>query len=96
MNLVGVSLLTDCAGRRPDTAPSIKALRVLIRRADWASPADVERQFKAIARASGDGRVALDLDDGRLEVVIKVNYAIGLVRIVSVSTPSGAANANGS
>jgi mRNA-degrading endonuclease HigB of HigAB toxin-antitoxin module len=89
MNLVGSSLLHDLAGRRPEAAPHLKALHALIRRADWSGPADVESQFPAAARADGDGRVTLYLEDCGLRVVLRVNYEIKLVRIVSASTNGG-------
>lgn len=96
INLIGASLLTACAERRPQTAPPLKVLHALICRANWTGPAEVESQFQAIARVASDGRVTLDLEDGQLRVVLKVNYGIGLVRIVSVSTSNGVANDDGS
>lgn len=91
MNLIGTSHLTDYALERPEAAASLRALLALLRAANWKDRSCVERQFQAIARFEDDGKIVLDLNGAEARVALAVNYGVGLVRIVSVSTMDGSA-----
>jgi mRNA-degrading endonuclease HigB of HigAB toxin-antitoxin module len=86
MNVIGAPVLLDYADAHPEAAAPLKALHALIREADWAARPALETQFQAIARFGDGGGVTLRLDEPRIRVVLNVNYGIGLVRIVSVSS----------
>ncbi len=85
MQLIGASLLTNYGERHPEAAVALSSLYALIREAHWTDPADVEKEFHAVASVSDPGTVALTIAEARLRVVLDVNFALGFVRIVSVS-----------
>jgi mRNA-degrading endonuclease HigB of HigAB toxin-antitoxin module len=86
MNVIGTSVLLDYADARPEAAASLNALYALIREAHWADRSALQTAFRAVARSTDEGAVVLDLRESGIRVVLNVNYGIGLVRIVSVST----------
>ena len=85
MQLIGASLLTDYGERHPEAMAALRSLYALIREAHWADPADVEKKFHAVVSVSDAGTVVLTIAGLRLRVVLDVNYALGFVRVVSVS-----------
>jgi mRNA-degrading endonuclease HigB of HigAB toxin-antitoxin module len=86
MNVIGASVLLDYADARLEAAGPLNALYALIREADWADRYALQTAFCAIARATDEGGAVLDLRESGIRVVLTINYGIGLVRIVSVST----------
>ncbi len=81
MIVVGTSLLASFCARHPVAAGPLRALNALLAHADWAAPDDIRRDCGALM-AMVDGAVVLDLDQVR--VTLKVNHALGVVRIAGV------------
>ncbi len=85
MRLIGASLLTDYGERHPEAMAALRSLHALVREARWTEPTDVENEFRAATCVSRPGTVVLTVAETQLRVVLDVNYALGFVRVVSVS-----------
>jgi mRNA-degrading endonuclease HigB of HigAB toxin-antitoxin module len=84
MTLVGASLLAEYAKRHPEAKQALAGLQALIREAAWSCPAEAQRQFSAITRPGTQGALTLEIEDMRLRVTLTMNYALALVRVLSV------------
>ncbi len=89
MTIIGASLLADYAGRHPGAKPALAGLAALIREAAWTCPADIERQFPALVRSGPPGAAVLEIAEAGLRVTLGINYALGLVRVSSVTQIKG-------
>ncbi len=78
MIVVGSSLLAACTARHPPAAATLRALSAVLAHADWAGPDEVRRDFAAVMTEI-DGAIVLDL--GQVLVTLKINHALGIVRI---------------
>lgn len=78
MIVVGLSLLSAFVDRRPAAAGELRALHAMLAHAEWAGPDDVSRDFGAVMTEIG-GAIVLDL--GQVLVTLKINHALGIVRI---------------
>jgi mRNA-degrading endonuclease HigB of HigAB toxin-antitoxin module len=76
--VVGSSLLAACIARHPPAAATLRALSAVLVHAEWAGPDDVRRDFGAVMTEIG-GAIVLDL--GQVLVTLKINHALGIVRI---------------
>jgi len=56
-----------------------------VRKADWASPADVKSQFGS-ASILGDGRVVFNIAGNKYRVVVWINYAYRVVYVRFIGT----------
>jgi mRNA-degrading endonuclease HigB of HigAB toxin-antitoxin module len=84
MMLIGAASLTDYAARRPQASPALSALNALIRQATWTRNEDLARSCGAVMRLDRDRVVFLALREAGCEVALKINYDLGVVRIISV------------
>jgi hypothetical protein len=84
MMLIGVAVLTDYGVKRPQALPALRALNALIRQTNWISDEDLARSCGAVMRVDKDGVAILALDQAGCEVTLKVNYDLGVVRVIAV------------
>ena len=89
MRILGAGILSDYAKRKPRLRGSIQALRALIGAARWKRLKDVETAFANVASVTPPDRVTLDFADEDLRIELRVNSALGLVRIISASASKG-------
>jgi mRNA-degrading endonuclease HigB of HigAB toxin-antitoxin module len=85
MDVIGASLLSDYGAKHPQALPFLRALYALLASAQWARPADVERECGAIIRFMDDNRVILEAAEPACEVVFGIHYGLGVVRILAVT-----------
>jgi mRNA-degrading endonuclease HigB of HigAB toxin-antitoxin module len=84
MMLIGAASLTDYAARCPQASPALRALNALIRQAIWTKNEDLARSCGAVLRLDKDGMVLLALREAGCEVALKINYDLGVVRVIAV------------
>ena len=83
MILIGAAVLSDYGAKQPHAFPALRALNALIRQARWPDAEAFAQSCGAVMRSDG-GVTLLALRDARCEVAVKVNYDLGVVRIVAV------------
>jgi mRNA-degrading endonuclease HigB of HigAB toxin-antitoxin module len=84
MMLIGAASLIDYAAKRPRASPALRALNALIRQATWTRHEDLARSCGAVMRLGIDGVVLLALREAGCEVALKINYDLGVVRVIAV------------
>jgi hypothetical protein len=84
MMLIGAGLLADHIARRPEASPALRALNALIRQATWTTSEDLARSCGAVMRLDRGGMALLELREAGCEVALKVNYDLGVVRVIAV------------
>lgn len=80
MIVVGSSHLVAFCTRRPAAAGAVRALNALLAHARWDGPDDIARDCGAVMTRSGDD-IVLDLAAAGFRVTIRVNHALGVVRV---------------
>jgi mRNA-degrading endonuclease HigB of HigAB toxin-antitoxin module len=93
MMLIGVACLTDYVAGCPQASPALRALNALIRQAAWTKHEDLSRSCGAVMRIDGDSIVFLELGEAGCEVALKINYDLGVVRVIAVRNLRGEQNA---
>jgi mRNA-degrading endonuclease HigB of HigAB toxin-antitoxin module len=84
MMLIGAATLAEYVARRPEASPALRALNVLVRQAIWTTSDDLARSCSAIMRLDRGGMALLELREAGCEVVLKINYDLGVVRVIAV------------
>jgi hypothetical protein len=64
--------------------PALRALNALIRQAKWTGREDFARSCGAAMEAGSDGIMLLTLHDAGCTVALKINYDLGVVRVIAV------------
>lgn len=82
MQVVGLQILTQFARRHRYAEGPLRALFALVTRLHSAD--DIDRQFGAIAETAPDGAIVLHLPDIGVDVVMRANFAVGIVQIEAV------------
>ena len=80
MIVVGTSHLAAFGARHPASAGPLRALNALLVHARWDGPDDIARDCGAVMTRSGDD-IVLDLAGAGFRVTIRVNHALGVVRV---------------
>ena len=91
MLVIGVPRLEAYWTRYPEAESSLMALHALLSTASWGSAAELVLQWAAIARED-KGCIRLLLVEDGCEVLVQVNFALGIARIQAENalTPHGA------
>jgi mRNA-degrading endonuclease HigB of HigAB toxin-antitoxin module len=84
MMLIGAAILADYGAKRPQALPALRALNALIRQATWTRNKDLARSCGAVMCLGSDGMAFLRLREAGCEVALKINYDLGVVRVVAV------------
>jgi mRNA interferase HigB len=71
--------------RRSDARRALEAWHREARRAKWASPQDIKRQYSTASILKG-GRVVFNICGNRFRLVVKINYPAGIVFVRFVGT----------
>ncbi len=72
------------AKRKPQARKYVLAFRALVLSARWRRFGDIESQFAQVATIEPPDHVAFDFADEDLRVDTRVNFSLGLVRVLSV------------
>jgi mRNA interferase HigB len=73
------------AERRTDARRALEAWHREARRAHWASPQDIKRQYSTASILKG-GRVVFNICGNRYRLVVKINYPAGIVFVRFIGT----------
>lgn len=84
MMLIGAAALREYGARQPQAMPALRALNALIRQAKWTDGRDLARSCGAAMRRDSNGAMVLELHDAGCEVTLKINYDLGVVRVIIV------------
>jgi hypothetical protein len=82
MLVVGLGLLTQFARRHREACEGLRALSALLIRLRHHD--DIHRQFGAIAETTRNGAIVLHLPNIGIDVAMRANFAVGIVRIETV------------
>lgn len=78
MGLAGIDAF--CARRR-SAEPDLRALLVIIQRAEWRNTTDVRRQLGENANVVSAKRVRLDMPEHKIAIDIEPDFPAGLVKL---------------
>ena len=88
MRVIALRTIRAFFESRPDRAdsrePALAWYRQVLR-ADWASPADVKRQFRS-ASILKDGRVVFNIAGNKYRIVVWINYPYRVVYVRFIGT----------
>jgi mRNA-degrading endonuclease HigB of HigAB toxin-antitoxin module len=84
MRIVGGDALNTYAKRRPKKKESLLAFRALVEAASWRRLKEVEAQFAQVVVQTPPDHMTFDFPEEDLLIDMRVNCALGLVRIFSV------------
>ena len=88
MRIIAVSTLKAFWESNPtymDAKPSLLAWHGFTRTADWASPADVKKDFRNASILQA-GRVIFNIAGNKYRLVVKINYPYRVVYIRFIGT----------
>lgn len=84
MMLIGAAVLREYGAKQPQAMPALRALNALIRQAKWTDSRDLARSCGAAMRRDSNGTILLELHDVGCEMALKINYDLGVVRVIVV------------
>jgi len=85
MRIIARRTLREFFERQPKAKPGLQAWYAEVKHAGWRTPADVLSQFPK-ARIVGKDRVLFNILGNRYRLVVRVNYAAGIIWIRFVGT----------
>lgn len=85
MRIIARRTLREFFDRQPKAKPGLEAWYAEAKHAKWKSPTDVLSQFPK-ARIVGKDRVLFNILGNRYRLVVRVNYAAGIVFVRFVGT----------
>lgn len=86
MQVIALRTLRQFWERHAQAETPIKVWYAIASKADWASTADVKRQFGAAVDFVGDNRLIFDLGGNKYRLVVHVSYTYGRVLVKFVGT----------
>ena len=88
MRIIALSTLKRFLGKKPDYSDAVEPVLSWyqhVRKADWASPADVKKDFRT-ASILKDGRAVFNIAGNKYRLVVWINYAYRIVYIRFIGT----------
>jgi mRNA interferase HigB len=85
MHVIARKALRDFSGRHPECAQALRAWYQEASRARWRSSADVKEKYRSASILSAE-RVVFNLCGNKYRLVVRINYASGVVFIRFVGT----------
>ena len=85
MRILGRDKLAAFWKKRRDAEQPLKSLLAETRNASWSSPGDIRASYPS-ARTLRGGRIVFKIHGNRYRLIVKVNYAIAVVRIAFIGT----------
>jgi len=85
MRIIARKTVRNFSDRHPQAKPGLDAWYHEVKRAEWHSPSEVKKLYPK-ARIVGKGRAIFNIANNRYRLVVKINYAAGIVFIRFVGT----------
>jgi mRNA interferase HigB len=85
VRIIAKSALRDFWEYHPDSEQSLRAWHGEAKAAGWKSPADVKAKYRS-ASILRDSRVVFNIGGNKYRLVVKINYAFGVVYIRFLGT----------
>ena len=86
MQVIARRTLKEFWARHSHTAGPIRSWFAITAKAQWASPAEIKRQFGATVDFVGDNRVIFDLGGNKFRLIVHVSFAFGRVLVKFIGT----------
>jgi mRNA interferase HigB len=86
MQIVALRTLRQFWEKHPQAEAPIKVWYAVAAKAEWASPADIKRQFGTTVDFVGDHRVIFDLGGNKYRLILHVAYAYRRALVKFVGT----------
>jgi mRNA interferase HigB len=86
MQVIARRTLKEFWERYPRAEGPIRAWLAVVAAADWASPADIKRQFGGTVDFAGDNRVIFDLGGNKYRLIVHVSFTFSRVLVKFVGT----------
>ncbi len=86
MIVIGASALAAYGEAHPQAGPGLRALNALLRQATWRARNELARDCGAVARFVSEDAVAFALPQVGCSVAFRVNFELGVIRIIAVTT----------
>ena len=86
MQVIARRTLKEFWARHSHTAGPIRSWFAITAKAQWASSAEIKRQFGATVDFVGDNRVIFDLGGNKFRLIVHVSFAFGRVLVKFIGT----------
>jgi len=95
MQIVALRTLRQFWERHPQAETPVRVWYGIASKAEWASPADIKKQFGPSVDFIGDNRVIFDLADNKFRLVVHISYTYrrGLVKFIGTHAEYDRTNA---
>ncbi len=87
MRVIAKKTLRDFWIKHPDCEQQLKAWFGEAEEANWKGPADIKREYPS-ASILADNRVVFNIKGNKYRLIVKLNYAYGMVWIRFIGTHS--------
>ena len=77
MQAIARRTLKEFWARHPHAEGPIRAWLAIAAKADWASPAEIKRQFGNTVDFVSDNRVIFDLGGNKYRLIVHISFAFG-------------------
>ena len=84
MQVIGMNVIHTYLQRKPGKDSHVLALLALISAAHWRCLCDIESQYPETLVVASPEKVVFEFKDEDLRIEMRVNCAIGLVRILKI------------
>ena len=74
MQVIALRTLRQFWERHPQAETPVKVWYAAASKAEWASPADIKRQFGGSVDFVGDNRVIFDLSGNKYRLIVHISY----------------------
>ena len=78
--------------RKPDKDSHVLAFLALVLAANWCCKGDIESQFPETLAKEFSEKVVFEFKEEDLRIEMRVNYGIGLVRILKIGRSTSSTN----
>jgi mRNA interferase HigB len=85
MRIVGRPVLDECAEQHSDVRERLRTWRTDVEKANWNSPLDIKARYPSASIIDGKC-VVFNIKGNRYRLVAKVNFELGIVRILFADT----------
>ncbi len=88
MQVIALRTLREFWAHHPHSEGPIRSWFAIAAKANWASPAEIKRQFGSTVDFVGDNRVIFDLGGNKYRLIVHVSYVFGRVLVKFIGTHS--------
>ena len=84
MQVIGMNVIHAYLQRKPGKDSSVLAFLALVSAANWRCLEDIESQYPGALLSASPEKVVFEFKDENVRIEMRVNCAIGLVRILKI------------